>query len=102
MASTAAMPPPGAAPQAVFVDVHTIHAQGGAHDEESTDGTLRSVGPHTMGDHFRTVLRNYFMSCVPPHIRRKGLAVPPVRVRTHSGWWSCLVDWKDQVAISTL
>lgn len=97
MASTTAMPPPGPAPQAVLVDVHTIHAQGGAHDDESMDGTVHSVGARSIGDHVRTVFRNYVLSCMPPHIRRKGLAIPPFRVREHAGRGR----WKDRLEQST-
>lgn len=81
MASTAPPADANGVPQAtVVVDVRTIHAGPPAQDEGSTDGSS-SLGAHSIGGHFRAVVRDYCLSCVPPHIRRKGLAIPPFRVR---------------------
>jgi hypothetical protein len=70
--------PPAGAP-AVVVDVRTIYANEGTGDEGSSlDG---SSCVSSVGSHLKAAVRDYCLGCVPPHIRRKGLAIPPFRVR---------------------
>ena len=35
----------------------------------------------SVGEQMRAYLRDYFLGFVPPHIRRKGLRMPPIQVR---------------------
>lgn len=78
--STTTTPTEASHPAAVVVDVRTIHAHGGPGDESpSIDGSAASG--MSIGGHLKAAVRDYCLSCVPPHIRRKGLAIPPFRVR---------------------
>jgi len=42
-------------------------------------------GPSDLGGHFKHYLREYCLGCIPPHIRRKGVTFPPLKVGTGSG-----------------
>ena len=38
-----------------------------------------------LGERMGSCLRDYFLGFVPPHIRRKGIRMPPLRVRALGG-----------------
>ena len=40
----------------------------------------------SLGERVGTYLRDYFLGFVPPHIRKKGIRMPPLRVR--GGYWA--------------
>ena len=37
-----------------------------------------------LGGHVKRYLREYCLGCIPPHIRRKGVTFPPLKVGTGS------------------
>lgn len=40
-----------------------------------------AAAEQTLGERVGAYLRDYFLGFVPPHIRRKGIRMPPLRVR---------------------
>lgn len=77
----------GAVAPAVVVDVRTIHAhdEGSSLDSGASSGAGSGAGSGGISGGIKAAVRDYCLSCVPPHIRRKGLAIPPFRVSAVDG-----------------
>lgn len=41
-----------------------------------------------VGGHVKRYLREYCLGCIPPHIRRKGVTFPPLKVRPKNDGWT--------------
>lgn len=48
------------------------------------EGAGAGAGRQSLGERAAACLRDYFLGFVPPHIRRKGIRLPPLRVRYHT------------------
>ena len=45
-----------------------------------------AAAEQSLGERLGAYLRDYFRGFVPPHIRKKGIRMPPLRVR--GGYWA--------------
>ena len=65
-------------------DIELANAAIGASDQQQTqqhdEASITSAGSSSKGHQVATFVREYCLSCLPPHIRRKGFGVPPLKV----------------------
>ena len=59
----------------VEMNAASHHQEEGLHHD-----VISTTSAMSTGEYMAAWLRDYFLGFVPPHIRRKGLRMPPIRV----------------------